>query len=400
MNTDSSKYIQVIENIHKELMISELSDNIGLHAGISGIALFLAYYDRIILEKNEISPRVMEILEHNIECINSGKKLYTICSGISGFGWLCEHLRKLGMLNREDIEFLDDLDPFLYKQMMADIKEGNYDYLHGALGVGTYFLSRFDKKEVPGYLEELFTELEKSAIPCENGAVKWLSVLDRDTGEKGFNISLSHGMSSIVAFLTRLHQLDFETEKVSRLLTKTITYILDQIIYIKGSISYFPSFSKESSKGNNYSRLGWCYGDLGIAHILWQAAVSLKNTKWEDIAIQILRHTSNRCDLSNNGVNDAGLCHGSAGLAHVFWNLYMNTKEFVFRETTDYWLNITMNMAKYDDGLAGFKAWRKEKYGGPVKSDSFLEGIAGIGLVLLSHLKSDEIDWEECLMLS
>jgi hypothetical protein len=30
----SSKYIQVIENIHKELMTSELSENIGLIAGM------------------------------------------------------------------------------------------------------------------------------------------------------------------------------------------------------------------------------------------------------------------------------------------------------------------------------------------------------------------------------
>ena len=97
----NEKYIQVIENIHKELMASELSDNIGLHAGTSGVALFLAYYDRIIRKKKEVNPRVMEILEHNINHINSGSRLHTICSGISGFGWTCEHLKKLGMLTKE-----------------------------------------------------------------------------------------------------------------------------------------------------------------------------------------------------------------------------------------------------------------------------------------------------------
>jgi len=43
------------------------------------------------------------------------------------------------MLDKEDIIFLDDLDPFLYKKMIIDIKRGNYDFLHGALGVATYF---------------------------------------------------------------------------------------------------------------------------------------------------------------------------------------------------------------------------------------------------------------------
>lgn len=268
MDTGSSRYIQVIENIHKELMTSELSDNVGLHAGTSGVALFLAYYDRIILGKNDVSPRVMEILEHNINQIDSGNRLHTICSGISGFGWLCEHLRKLGILRREQISFLDDLDPFLIGEIINDIRQGNYDYLHGALGTGTYFLSRFDLKVIPNYIEKLFYELEKSAIPCKNDAVKWMSVLDPETGGMGYNISLSHGMSSIAAFLVRLYQLNFKMERVGRSLTQTITYVLDQTIYIEGDLSYFPSYSKERGKENYYSRLGWCYGDLGIAHIL------------------------------------------------------------------------------------------------------------------------------------
>ena len=77
---NSSLYLQVIENIHDEFMVSEFSDNIGLHAGTSGVALFLAYYDRIILQKNKIGQRVVDILEHNIEQINSGNQQHTISS--------------------------------------------------------------------------------------------------------------------------------------------------------------------------------------------------------------------------------------------------------------------------------------------------------------------------------
>jgi lantibiotic modifying enzyme len=392
--------MKIIENIHKELLASELSGDIGLLSGTSGVALFLVYYDRIIRWKNEINPRVMEVLEHNIRCIDSGNHLYTICSGISGFGWLCEHLRKLKVLSREDIEFLDDLDPFLYKQMMTDIKQGNYDYLHGALGVGTYFLSRFDKQNIPEYMKELLIELEKSAIPCENGAVKWISLLSLETGRKGYNISLSHGMSSIAAFLVRLYRMNFETERVEKLLIGTIKYILDQVTYTEGSISYFPSHSIESSKGNYDSRLGWCYGDLGIAYILWKAGIVLRNKEWENFAIQVLLHNANRRDLQENAIRDAGLCHGSAGVAHIFWNMYRNTQIQAFQDATNYWLDITAQMGKYPDGLAGFKAWHTEEYGGFIKSDSLLEGIAGIGLALLSHLAEEKTTWDECLMLS
>ena len=147
-------------------------------------------------------------------------------------------------------------------------------------------------------------QLKKSGELCENHAVKWLSVQNYETGEKCYNISLSHGMSSIAAFLIRLYQLNFETERVVKLITQTITYILDQITYTEGSESYFPSYSRESNAGNFNSRLGWCYGDLGIAHVLWQAAVSLKIKEWEDTAIQILLHNSNRRDLQKNDIID------------------------------------------------------------------------------------------------
>ena len=39
-------------------------------------------------------------------------------------------------------------------------------------------------------------------------------------------------------------------------------------------------------------------------------------------------------------------------------------------------------------------------HGGSAKSTTLLEGIAGIGLALLSYLKNGEIAWDECLLLS
>jgi len=395
----NTKYIEVVDNIYRILMTSELSGNVGLLAGTSGIALFIAYYDRIIRQNNSLNPRVVEILEHNIKCIDSGNRIHSICNGISGFGWLCEHLRKMGTLSQEDVEFLDDLDPFLYDRMMVDIKRGYYDYLHGALGVGTYFLSRFEKKGVPAYLNDLLTGLENSSIPCENGRIKWISLLDHKTGREGYNISLSHGMSGIAAFLIRLHHLDFEKGRVERLLFGTILYILDQMTYVEGNLSYFPSHSKESGEGNNYSRLGWCYGDLGIACVLRRAAIALKKTEWENTALEVLYHNADRRNLQENLINDAGFCHGSVGIAHVFLNLYSSTRVEKFRETVDYWLHITLQMAKHPNGLAGFKAWHTEEHGGFENVDSFLEGIAGIGMVLLSYLKKSEILWGESVML-
>ena len=101
----SSKYIQVIEDINRELRVSELSGNIGVCAGTSGID-----YDRIISQKMGIRQRVYDVIEHNIIHINSGYQQNTICNVISGFGLLCEHLRQalLALINNELSQLKDD----------------------------------------------------------------------------------------------------------------------------------------------------------------------------------------------------------------------------------------------------------------------------------------------------
>ena len=64
-----------------------------------------------------------------------------------------------------------------------------------------------------------------------------------------------------------------------------------------------------------------------------------------------------------------------------------------------YWIGRTLSMAKFEDGLAGYKTWQgaergfRNEYG-------LLEGIAGIRLVLLAYLSDEEPTWDECLLLS
>lgn len=64
-----------------------------------------------------------------------------------------------------------------------------------------------------------------------------------------------------------------------------------------------------------------------------------------------------------------------------------------------YWIGRTLSMAKFEDGLAGYKTWQgaergfRNEYG-------LLEGIAGIRLVLLAYLSNEEPTWDECLLLS
>lgn len=79
--------------------------------------------------------------------------------------------------------------------------------------------------------------------------------------------------------------------------------------------------------------------------------------------------------------------------------MYWETQNPIFKETANYWIEETLKMAKFEDGLAGYKAWYGEKDGWR-NEYGFLEGIAGIGLTLLAHISNEEPTWDKCLLLS
>ncbi len=78
--------------------------------------------------------------------------------------------------------------------------------------------------------------------------------------------------------------------------------------------------------------------------------------------------------------------------------MYQFTSLVLFAETANYWLMVTFEMAKFEDGLAGFKTYKghlntwENNYG-------FLEGITGIGLGLISATSDKYDSWDSLLLL-
>ena len=105
-----------------------------------------------------------------------------------------------------------------------------------------------------------------------------------------------------------------------------------------------------------------------------------------------------RKDLKKNAVFDAGVCHGASGIAHLFLRLYLETNNMLFFETAEYWYDKTLDFAKYNSGPAKYKRWIEREI--LVDDFSLLEGIIGIGLCIMSKLKPQLIDWDECILLS
>jgi len=396
-----------LKEIDKIITLQYKNENhIGVLSGLSGIALFQFYYSKY-LDVDKHSDMGAEILTTCIDRINDGYSYPTYCTGMAGMGWVLDHLKQEGFIDIDNDSLLQETDKYLYSTMVLDMKNEKYDFLHGGIGYAFYFLNRYrntKSKELKDKYKKIILEfiasLNDLSLKDGENNLKWLSELNNDAKERAYNLSLAHGMSSIVGILTKLYQYDDFEANTRTMLIKSINYIMTFKNENEEAFCLFPSSISEKKEVNNLSRLAWCYGDLGIGIKLWQASKVLNDKKLANEAINILKHAAKRTTPEKSLVRDAGICHGSFGNAQIFFRLYKDTREEVFKEATDFWIQEGIKMAIHKDGYAGYKQWKGIHNIGWSNEIILLEGVAGIGLTIIDYLASFDSNWDECLLIS
>jgi len=375
-----------------QILTTETLPNIGLMSGLGGQILTCS---ELFLQK-QISQNWLEHLHQVLEeRLANEEFISTHCNGLAGIGWLYEHLSQRKLIDYDTNTLLIEFDSCLEIVLKKFMHENNYDFLHGGVGVALYFAKRVHKKrELISVLNQFLEDLENRSIKQEDGSLKWISHLG-NTNSQGYNISLSHGMSSIVAILSKLYKIEgIHKQKTEALLRGTVAYILAQEIDKDKYGSYFTNFALESMPEIIKSRLAWCYGDLGITAALYQAGVVLNEDIWIDKALEILLFSALQKD---DTIGDAILCHGTTGIGHIFYRMWLVTHLSEFKKAAEYWFDRALKMAVFSDGLAGYKTKRETAWANKYE---LLEGIAGICLAMLTYYFEADPAWDECLLLS
>ncbi|MDR3220015.1 MAG: lanthionine synthetase C family protein [Dysgonamonadaceae bacterium] len=393
MDTVIKQKIDSIANcIVDKVYAQQAGESYGLYSGEWGILLFLFYYSKYS-ENKQYAELAESFAETLFAQFPEKLESHTFCNGLSGVLYLFEFLR--------ENQFIDisagqsNVNDYLVFKMRQDIRQQHYDFMHGALGVGLYFLK---KKTNTKYVQELVDFLYNTAEKdTDNQIFKWKSVIDIKENITGYNIALSHGISSIIIFLSRVIKSDMTDKKVHEMLVGAVNYVLSQQLDVLQFGANFPQCSVE---GNNFpikkSRLAWCYGDLGIGIALWQAGKAINKIEWGNKGLAVLLQTTQRLSLPETYVQEAGICHGSAGIAMIYYRMFLETQRDEFNKTTQYWMKQTLNFAQFEDGLAGYKALTED---GWKCNYSLLTGISGIGLVLMSFVANTQQKWDELFLL-
>lgn len=402
MNIEKLK--EKLESINSIIEIEYKNEKqIGVLDGLSGIALFQFYYSKY-LNVDEHADLGIEIITNCIAKINEGYKYPTFCSGIAGSGWVLDHLEQEGFITVDNDLLLSDLDQFIYELLISDMNEKKYDFLHSSIGYAFYFLNRYKntksnslKNKYNEILIEFIHLLEEISENENENELKWESELNMDTKERGYNFSLSHGMSSIIGILTKLYEFDEFKNITEHMLKGAINFLISFKNKKEDSLSLFPSWVSKNELISYNSRLAWCYGDLGVGLRLLYASKVLNDKELECEALKILKYSAKKRKKEESLVKDAALCHGSFGNAQIFNRIYKETKDSIFKDAAIFWIQDGLDLAVHQDGFAGYKRWTPEGWYSDI---SLLNGIAGIGLVILDHISDFDSNWDECLMIS
>lgn len=377
--------------------VSHLRKDYGalLHSG--GYSLFFYHYGKIFEDEKSLDAAatiIENVFTGQMQYSEKKSSSLSFCAGISGSGWIATYLGREGLIDCEDaLTPLDALAEDFFGYMM---QRGNNDFLHGASGALYYLLSRPQSPAMEAVVRRLTDTLLQAA--CETDDALYWFHYDFDTAQTkpgSLNLGLAHGTPALMSILAKAQCVYPKLELVDKIRKCANTILRCRNREETGSL--FGYVQDMDSPKDGLSRLGWCYGDLGVAISLWRAAEATGDLELKKEAISLLEHASHRRGLDAS-VKDAALCHGSAGISHIFFKYYGETGLESLKSASDYWMNITLELIRPTDScITGRTCWRNDQ--GFLASFPLLEGVTGVGLAILSRLSKEKLHWDNCMMM-
>ncbi|WP_373268354.1 lanthionine synthetase LanC family protein, partial [Parabacteroides merdae] len=206
-----------------------------------------------------------------------------------------------------------------------------------------------------------------------------------------YNLSISHGISSIIIFLSLSYYLNINKHKIKKMINGAVNYIISNELEMKNTALFPNMIFKDYNNIIIKRRLAWCYGDLDIAISLWHAGNALNNQIWKNKSLQIFRSCIELVE-EQDLLTEFGICHGTSGIAMIFRRIYLETEELLFKSGYELW---------FDKTIKKINEWAIENRERSEKKDfSLLTGLSGILLVIMSIVYNDNQKWDSLFLLS
>lgn len=394
-------YVQLMQRIDRSVIARleqyppDLPCPPGIMAGHAGAILYL-FHRAAFLDDEALYDQALSFLDRLLDDLHIQQE-HSFCRGTSGTLWLLLYLQREGFIEVDATAISEELVQFLCKQSLQQLRAGEYDYMHQGLGATTALLCSPDyAKRHEKYLEEVVTILAATAQEEGDNAIYWQYPF-REEVDASVSFGISHGLPGIISVLSKINRLNIHAALSSSLINKACTFLLRHR-NPPGIVSLYPSlYGMEDDPSGGQSRLGWCYGDMGIAISFLHAAQATRNPAWFQEAHHIIDHLIQRPENEAPPHHDGSICHGDWGIAHIYHRLYQYRKDPALQALSARWFQYALAVTRLENEPAVLNAdvnsntWNDQA--------DILNGIAGTGLVILSGLAPICTSWDEILFL-
>lgn len=378
-----------------------LESDASLSSGHAGIAVFHGYRALAADDDHELALCEARV-DLAMDALAQSPLTAELFDGFSGIGWALQHIVTT-VYAGESHDELAPIDEAVLAKMNTERWDEPYDLISGLVGLGVYAVERRSNRGVGRVLDHL----EALAVDDDTGTAwftepRLLPEWQREQAPAGYyNLGLAHGVPGVIALLADAIANDLCADRARALLRRAVSWLLAHKLPPTSESTFSSWLARPDQRGTaeqGASRLGWCYGDVGIAMALLAAAQAMNDAEWRQEAIALLRRASVRVP-GDNRVFDSGFCHGTAGLAHMFNRAYQATGDQALGEAARGWFARLLRERQPDRGIAGFPSFQPDG-DEPIWVDEagLLTGSAGVGLVLLAATTAIEPGWDRYVL--
>jgi hypothetical protein len=379
-------------------------------------ALLFAYM-ALAMRSDDWRQCAIERLELAIEKVSRvppAQQWFGLYGGLAEIGWIVEHVSDLiheldgtspSDANHEgDEDPIAEIDSVILTLLASRPWLQSYDLIGGLVGFGVYFLERLPRSSAAEGIRAVLSQLENTAEQTSPGRITWftppqlLPAQQLEIYPAGYyNLGVAHGVPGVVRLLGEFVRSGVEADRALALLSGAVAWLLAQ--QGPDENAYCFEIATAQGVGKRGSRLGWCYGDLGIAAILHDTGPIANRPEWQRLATTLIDH----CLLVSrtaDHVLDAPLCHGAIGVGHILNRICQASASDRYRSAANLWFDRGIGMRREHGGIAGFFAYCPERTPAWVSDPSFLSGAIGVALALLSAATNVEPQWDRLMLLS
>jgi lantibiotic biosynthesis protein len=384
--------------IDESLKIMSNEDEIyfsGLFEGLCGSLIYLGYLNKLNYSI-EAKKLFDTYLNRTINVVSETNQLANLSNGLAGIYWAFNFLINNKVIEddyKSDIKQIGDL---IRRSTNDDFIKGNYDLFYGFMGK-IVALQSDPNFSLDSIKYGAIKVLDQISIKDKTG-IYWQDYDDKNQ----INLGLAHGIPGIVSFLC-----DCQSEEGFSWVAKSLNWLSK--IRNHGLYSYPSGIDLKENQTLIESRLAWCYGDLSVAFSFLKAGKYLANHEYAEEGKAIAKNTLNR-DIANVGLSkiveadclDISICHGTTSIALMYKKIFELCGDIEFHKASRNWSQITqVETSKF---LNSFHLISNQKevfeniiY---IKKYSFIEGLIGPLLFLLSEKYKNANEWERILLVN